>query len=74
MTTEVDCFIIEANKARKSVIGNSIGFAVGILVTILTMLSPSPIFLLAWGAIVFCPIAAVRSYMRYRKLKAALSA
>jgi hypothetical protein len=29
MTIELDLIIIEANKARKKLIGNSIGFAVG---------------------------------------------
>jgi hypothetical protein len=43
-----------------------------VLITVLTLFSPSPIFLLAWGAIIFCPVAAVRGYRRYKKLKAIL--
>ncbi len=72
MTLEHEQLIIEATKAKKSVIANSIGFLAGILVTVVTMVSSSPIFLLAWGAIIFCPISAVRCYLRYRKLMAIL--
>jgi hypothetical protein len=71
MTNEIN-LVIETNKAKKSAIANSAGFAAGVLVTVLTLVSPSPIFLLAWGAIIFCPIGAVRSYRRYNKLKAVI--
>ena len=71
-TTEYDQIIIETSKAKKSTIANLIGLSVGVLVTVLTLVSPSPIFLLAWGAIIFCPISAVRSFGRYKKLKALL--
>jgi hypothetical protein len=53
-------------------IGNLIGFGVGVLVTLLTYLSPSPVFLIAWGAIIFCPISAARSYSKYKKLSNAM--
>jgi hypothetical protein len=69
MTTEFERVVMETSKAKKNVIGNSIGFTVGVLITVLTLVSPSPIFLLAWGA---SPIAAARSYRRYKKLKAML--
>lgn len=69
MTIEYDQILLEASKAKKSVIANSIGFSIGVLVTVLTLVSPSPVFLLAWGAIIFCPISAVRSFRRYKKLK-----
>jgi hypothetical protein len=72
MTTEFEHVVMETSKAKKSVIGNSIGFTVGVLITALTLFSPSPIFLLAWGAIIFCPIAAARSYRRYKNLRAML--
>lgn len=70
MSSEYDQILVEIQKARKSAIGNTIGFVVGVVITLLTYLSPSPIFLIAWGAIIFCPIAAVRSYRRYKKLQA----
>jgi hypothetical protein len=72
-TVEPDQITIEVGKAKKGVIGNVIGFSVGLLVTILTLVSPSPIFLLAWGAIIFCPISAIRSYRRYKKLMSTIS-
>ena len=72
MTLEQEQLVIEATKAKKSVIANLIGFSAGILITIVTLVSTSPIFLLAWGAIIFCPISAVRSYRRYTKLKSIL--
>ncbi|MEO9321625.1 MAG: hypothetical protein ABI361_13240 [Nitrososphaera sp.] len=68
MATEHDPILMARQKAKRSIIANSIGLCAGVLITILTLLSPSPIFLVAWGAIIFCPISAVRSYSRYRKL------
>ena len=49
MATEYDQILMARQKAKRSVIANMIGFGVGVLVTVLTYLSPSPVFLIAWA-------------------------
>jgi hypothetical protein len=39
MTTEFEHIVMGTNKAKKSVIANSIGFTVGVLITVLTLFS-----------------------------------
>lgn len=47
MATEHDLILVARQKAKRSIIANSIGLCAGVLITILTLLSPSPVFLVA---------------------------
>ena len=72
MATEYDQISLEVRKAQKSIIVNMTAFAAAVLITVLTYLSPSPVFLIAWGAMIFCPISALKSYRKYSKLSTVL--
>lgn len=72
MATEIEFIVQETQKAKKSAIGYSIGFVVGLLITVGTLFSPSAYFILTWGAMIFCPYYAVKNFRKYKKLKAIL--
>lgn len=54
----------EMQKAKRGIILNSIGFCVG-LTTLLIDVIP----VIAIGAIIFCPIYAIKDLRKYRKLR-----
>lgn len=73
MVTEQTRILKEIRNAKIAVAGNTAGFLVGVGITYATIFSPSlSYFIVAWGAIIFCPIYAVKSLMKLRKLKKSL--
>ena len=66
--TEYERILTEAQKAKKTVIGYTVGFFVGLAITIGTLSSSSSFALIAWGAIIFCPIYAIKNFHKYKKL------
>ena len=70
MATEQTRILKEIRNAKIGVAGNTAGFPVGVGITYATIFSPTlSYFVVAWGAIIFCPIYAVKSLFRLRKLK-----
>lgn len=60
----------EIRNAKISIAGNTAGFLVGLGITYATIVSPSfSYFIVAWGAMIFCPIYGVKALIKLRKLK-----
>ena len=60
----------EIRNSKISIAGNTAGFLVGVGITYATIVSPSfSYFIVAWGAMIFCPIYAVKALIKLRNLK-----
>jgi hypothetical protein len=70
--TEFEQILVATQKAKKSAIGYTIGFVVGMLIIIVTFSYPTPYFIITWGAIIFYPIYAVKNFRKYKMLNAML--
>ncbi|HET6457882.1 MAG TPA: hypothetical protein VFG24_03260 [Nitrosopumilaceae archaeon] len=54
----------EIQKAKRGIILNSIGFCVGLCTLVIDVIP-----VIAIGAIIFCPIYAIKDLRKYRKLQ-----
>ena len=72
MAPEYEQILTEAQKAKKTAIGYTVGFFVGLAITFGTLSSPSSFALITWGAIIFCPIFAIKNFHKYKKLNTLL--
>ena len=69
MGTEYEQILTETKKAKKTAIDYAAGFFVGLAITIGTLSSPSSFALIMWGAIIFCPVYAIKNFRKYKKLR-----
>ena len=68
MTIDFEQIQMATQSAKRNAIGYTIGFFVGLAITIVTLTSPTAFAIITWGAIIFCPIYAIKHFSRYRKL------